>query len=195
MFKMTSFLLSSFLLICTSLFGQLNTTALMQQKALGFPLKEAIIIPMPTDELQQRWKLGHDAVLPDSLIFEWIPKNEDIDNWSELLSIQYFRFNGDVKSQTASEFVQRFLKLINKQFPGVTSTIFKESPDDVSLEWIISNTKQGQPAQEELVRVITTKEGLSRLAYTKKGSDLSQSERNKWLKYLMDAKVVPFQSQ
>ena len=172
------------------LYGDIDTSILSQQEGQPLPI-EVVSIPLSFDETQ-KWKFAYTQGTPNGdSVFEWIPVDDTIDNWSELIQIQFFAspFPGNI-APLAPEFVSRFVGFLKKQFPSVKTSIISQKDDDVLFEWILPQKEGNEPAQAEIVRVITTQKGIHRIAFTQKTSALDPAVRERWIKRLSDAKLI-----
>lgn len=168
--------------------ADINTAKIIIDSKSGDSIKEGVVIPFPDEELKKDWKLAFSSTPPGgSALFEWIPVDDDINHWHQLVQVQYFAFTDHVP--VVEEFVKKFLEILKKNFPEANAEILQQSKDAVTFEWSIPNMSQGEVPQIEIARVISTKNGIHRIAYTKKGIVLDAKEKELWLKRLNNIKV------
>lgn len=181
---MKAFLLTAFMLTSTvSLFADIDTNLVEENSNLK--TKEKLTIPM-TDEETKKWAPADTQVLDDgSFVLEWVPANEGVENWSQLLQIQFFP---EANKTKASDFVSKFLAALKDKFPKNQSKIISQNDDAAIFEWSIPE-ENGEPAQYEIAKVITRDNGIFRVAFTKKTNNISDDQKKEWLKFLTQAKI------
>jgi hypothetical protein len=148
--------------------------------AQGFPLNF---------DFDSGWQMAHYAELPNHYgIIEFIREGDDIDNWSELLTIQNFPplWGGPTQEDALNK-----LKAIRENAcPEVTTwnTISKDE-NSILYEWH-AKPCLGWPDQHEIARIIYGKSNTAILHYVQKTNQLSVEQRAKWIKKFSDAKVM-----
>ncbi|MDB6081154.1 MAG: putative secreted protein [Chlamydiia bacterium] len=178
--------------LCASsyLLGDIDPRTILKQQQLEQFFEENISIPLASDESKE-WDLGFMQVQSTrQAMFHWISPEENINQWSALVQIEYFPYQPQEKKHlSAASFTTTFLHSIKKQFPTVRSNFISKKNGDILFEWTLPQAVGKQLAQQEIVRVLTTEEGLYRLAYTKKGAAMSPELRAHWKELLSTAKV------
>ena len=130
------------------------------------------------------WKLGHKQRdrLTNSTIWEHIPENDYIGNWSKMVTIQFY-----AKKQVDPEaFMQGLKSKMARVCNNIQSRVLDKQADSILYEWQIKDCKR-YPNQHELARIIRGKEGLHRVAYTEKTLRIQAETYHKWKKKLLDA--------
>lgn len=190
MLKHAIFFLTALCLGWTALNADINTARLLKRKRAPNTIQEGVKLPISHEALQH-WKLAYSVVTPEGAIFEWIPKDEEIEQWSELVQIQSFVLS---KPQAAENFAKNFLNTLKKDFPAVKANVIQQTKDSVLLEWSLPTTISDQVPQSEIARIISTPKGVYRIAYTKKtptlDTPLDADTRLQWIKRLAEAQVV-----
>lgn len=178
-------------LITGSLYGDIDSRQVLNQNPNGKNITEGVIVPIPESELQQKWTLAYQEVAPDgSWILEWVPKGEVIDNWSELLQLQFLPFSITGRSVSASELSKQIIEMLKEKFPNLKSSITERSVDNVLVSWTLSEPSNGEAAQDELAEIISTPKGIYRVAYTKKVPQMDSKLKDLWSQRLSQAKVA-----
>ena len=186
----TRYLFTLCLFSFSRLLADIDTaTALKGQSELP-PLEQIITIPL-SDEETKKWQLGHMQVLPDGqAIFEWIHPKEDINAWSELIQIQILPFeSNENKKQTAAAFAMAFMDVLKAQFPNCTASIISQKNDNVLLEFSLPQLENGEEAQSEIARIISTDSGIIRIAFTTKIGQIQDALKKQWLEQLSNVKI------
>lgn len=166
--------------------ADLTTIPYLNKKMAPITIQEGVTLAIP-HEILKNWKMAYSLVTRDGSIFEWIPKNEEIENWSELIQIQSFVLN---QRQSAENFAVNFFKTLKQNYPQVKTNVLQHSNESVLLEWSLPQPAGDQVPQNELALILSTDKGVYRIAYTKKVTALAPNERDEWLKRLKTAKIV-----
>lgn len=144
----------------------------------------------------KEWTVGHHASDQNQHITEFVRPNENIDNWTELLTSQVIR-----KSPNA-EPIDVFVAHINdehrKLCPGnfkqkVIERSQKEDTEEASIiyEWEMKDCAPNAD-QHEVAKIIYGKFSIFRLAYVERTKKLSPEKRQKWINNLKEAKIIVF---
>lgn len=188
MFKKT--LLTLGLLLNGFLHSEINTATLLKNNPQAGSDAQGIIVPIPQSELDKSWELAYQDALPNGTsVFEWIHKGENIENWSELIQIQFFpkALLGEVPS--AREFSLTFLHFLKEKFPDATYEELK-SDDPVIIEWRLPKEFKGEKPQIEIAAFFTSPGGVYRLAFTKKTeSPLDPEVKKRWVEWFSNAEL------
>jgi hypothetical protein len=129
------------------------------------------------------WDQAYDATKGDTSIIEFVPKGDDIDNWSELVSIQKLsQFDA-----TVDEYYDAFIDEMKKEVsPDEVNSKVISKDDDKSIffEWWIN---EGKNAQHEWFKLIKTPQSVLVLRYTTKKMDDVENVRSTWEKILSES--------
>jgi hypothetical protein len=179
MFKKLS--LSALLMSTLPLFGVIDTNQYLSKESLP-KAPQSLILPVPDELFNEKWQFAFaDSSEDGAYVLEFTPKNESIENWNELIQIQYFPLTKEMKGKiTAEIFADHFLKALKSHFPDATTQIIKKEPFSVLLEWKLPKKVENESQQDEIALIIVNSSGLFRAAYTKKVADLTQKEREMW---------------
>lgn len=186
--KRMNYILSGMLLLSGLVFAHIDTNQVYKEQGFKNDTGEGVSLPVP-DKIFKEWKFAYGAQSEEEhgSVLEWIPKGEDIENWNQLIQIQHFELPKEVTAQT---FAPQFIDTLKESLPNATSQVVSETDNSVLVEWKLSEETNGEQPQDELSRFITTKDGLFRVAYTKKVPSLTEEERAEWTKILTDAHLV-----
>ena len=133
------------------------------------------------------WELGFSQNQGEVIFEEYVLVGESVENWSELVSIQFFP--GLQKTTNPDIFeaaMHRDLVLI---CPSVEWVSIYQSADERIWEWNIVNC-QGQPAQSEIARLKVTDKGFHVWHYAIKEAPMSLEKKETWLENLKKIQVV-----
>lgn len=131
----------------------------------------------------RNWLLGHRGEDDSQVIQEYILDGEKIENWSELITYQFFKSSKLSKSQL----VANAEKIHKTQCTDLFWNIVKQNVKYIIYEWS-HNGCNGYPAQHELVKVSEKKEGLLVERYTSK--DPKNFSLKKWLEIFKKENVT-----
>lgn len=141
---------------------------------------ETVAVPANTAD----WKLGHASDRRGQTVAEYVPRNESIDNWTRLFTIQFLE---GVRSSPAAN-MEQLRTLMLKRCPAVDWHVVAQDSGSILYEWKISGCGANAD-QHEIARLLRGNEGLHRIAYTERRSSMSPNVRERWLKALTEAYV------
>lgn len=165
-------------------------------ESLGdFPL-ETVILSL-FDHSESNWKEISRHVEKKYGIIETIPVSQTVENWSDLICIQYFDSSEwDKKAKNSISYIlDKLRKETFRSYPENTVTwkIIEKDKRSAIFEWILLKPYHNIPVQHEIARGFLTKTGFHRLGYTKKNKQMNSEEREKWIKLLKNnSSVVSF---
>jgi len=158
---------------------------------------ETAILKLP-DNSEANWKEISRFLSNKEGSIETIPLNQTIQDWSELICIQYIDTSEWKKNidPTLDSVLDCVRKETLSSYPEkmVTWNIIEKNQDDVIYEWILHKSYKNNPPQHEISRAFLTKRGLHRVGFTRKNGQMSLEEREKWVNLLKEnSSVVSFQ--
>lgn len=125
------------------------------------------------------WKLGNEQQDKDVHLAEYVSNNENVNNWTQLVTFQKFKFIFP-KEVTPSKFAEGEFSQLQKQGYKLKTSIIESSPDQAIMEFRIEEPTAEQ--QDELQRIIKTTNGqVLVFHYVIKKSDMGAAERSKWI--------------
>jgi len=155
---------------------------------------ERISVPIDSPD----WKVGFQT-RPKSFgdasnLREFIPIKDSIDNWSKLITIQYIDGQSNVPPKA---FVTILIDQIKKTCPDAEWNIIESSARSIMYEW---HTKACKPPanksdpniytpQHEVSRIIFGNDGIHKVSYNEKTSNLNPAIREKWISNLRESKL------
>jgi len=158
---------------------------------------EYISVPMdPTDPTE--WKVGFQTRPKSfgdaSYIRELIPKDDNIKNWSKLVTIQYIHGKSNVAPK---EFVTALINNIKKSCSDAEWSIIESSTRSIIYEWSTKEckppTKSSSPniftPQHEVARIIFGNEGIHKASYNEKTKNLNPDIRDRWISVIRKSSV------
>lgn len=122
------------------------------------------------------WQAAWGKKTPTFTSVEYIPMGEDINNWKELVTSQFFP-NLNV---SPSEFANKVIERIKSLGLNPIITFHQNTSDKVIFEFRIE--APSNQVQDELQMVTRGKDGLYVLHYVIKEPSMSLKRREKWLK-------------
>jgi len=176
-------------LLCT-LFINGATAEVVEVK---HPPSSTIVLKLPDHE---NWKEISRSVSENSGLVERIPNSQSIENWSELICIQYQK-NDVFKSICIENIVNQLRETTLNSHPGnkVSWKILENSANDIIYEWILHKPCQDIPPQHEIARIFLTKSGeMHRIGFTRRNALMTPEERTNWIKLLRESTtIVPWE--
>jgi hypothetical protein len=131
----------------------------------------------------RNWIIGHQARDKTQIIKELILSGEEIENWSELVTL-YIYFE-DVDLRQLEAVIEKDLNESSKDFVAIR---VKDLPNDIMVEWSHNGNEQWPP-QREIKRTIKTEDGIYRLSYTVKEASYDEEFYEQWKKIVFDASL------
>ena len=160
----------------------LSSCMLAQPKKYTYP--EMVQVNVYENSRWQQGKGGGDA---NQFITEATPKGQSVNNWKELITLQYYSKATDNYSIT--QHLKEKESLLTGACPDINFNLLSESGTEAVYQWSISNCK-GQDDQFEVARYIKTDNGIHRVSYSQKNSSPTQKDYDKWLYIIKDARVI-----
>lgn len=132
------------------------------------------------------WKIGWGKKEADSTTtVEYVPMNEDIENWNELITSQFFP---DLQEKvTPKQFAELFGQRLKESGYKPIITFLKDSPDQVIVELRIAEPKN--QAQDEMQMITADNKGIYMLHYVVKQADMGAENRKKWFENLKNSTI------
>lgn len=155
-------------------------------------LSEHIIWTLSASQSKGGWKFGYEHVTPHQyLIEELIRKDDNIDNWRELVTTENFLRR---QGMTAEDFFNSMKLAREKHCPAAMTQWMVIDKSAVSLvyETIRTQPCDGFAPERELGRILFGKFNCFRLRYDAKGTAWEPGQREEWLKSISEAKVVTY---
>ena len=141
---------------------------------------ETVYVPIEN----KGWKFGQGSNRAGRTIAEFIPTSETMRNWTRMFTIQFLE--GERNSPAA------VMKTLQAQMlsrcPEAKWVVGSEDGVSITYEWAIANCP-GQANQHEIARLLKGNDGVHRIAYVRKISELESDERERWLKWFAAAYV------
>jgi len=133
----------------------------------------------------RQWQVGYQAANPQEAIREYVLSGQTVQNWSELVTSQYFA--RDIAPRVLFE---QFRRNISHGCPSLRVAIIEESSDTIIFEWQLDGC-QGFPAQHEIRRIATGRTGTLTLSFVEKTRQLTAEKRSTWISIIKGANVRP----
>ncbi len=118
-------------------------------------------------------------------IREFLPKREKIKKWKHLATIQFI----EGESLSPIEFMQTLKVKMTKRCKDTKWNIINETKYTITYEWSIDSCKKNKD-QHEIARILQGNDGLHRIAYTEKKSEMDMNNKKIWLSVIYDAYVA-----
>jgi hypothetical protein len=159
-----------------------STTALSSRPAPGdintYEMQNIIFDNRP-------WQAAWGRKSDDSVVVEYIPMGDDINNWKELVTSQFF--SGLDNHMTPKQFAETVIKgMVDLGFKPIV-TFIKSTPDQVIFEFRID--KPENQVQDELQMITKGINGFYVLHYVIKKADMGQAARDQWLNNFANSKI------
>ena len=132
------------------------------------------------------WKLGWSQNQGDAVYEEYVVNEESVENWSELVTIQFFP---GLQKQTSPDIFESSQKAnLLSVCPETKWESVSQSDNDRIWKWSIKGC-QGQPDQSEIARLKMTDEGFHVWHYAIKESPMSHEKETLWLAKLKSIEI------
>lgn len=117
---------------------------------------------------------------------EYVPAGDDINDWKELVTSQYFP---SAPFMTPEEYAEKIIAGINEDGFSPIIKFFDESPDKVIFEFRILTPENQQQDELQLIRKVN--HSFYVLHYVIKKPDMEDKQRDLWLNNLRHAEIKP----
>lgn len=111
---------------------------------------------------------------------QYVPKGDNINDWSELMTTQFVPNAQDKISP--EQFALLSIDEIKKLGYTPIITLLSSTPDETIIEWRLDSPSS--QIQDEIKKVTKGKDGLYIIAYTIKKADMGEKNRQLWIKHL-----------
>ncbi|MFC7395259.1 hypothetical protein [Scopulibacillus cellulosilyticus] len=136
------------------------------------------------------WKLGYKTNANGVEMYEFIPKDESIEDWKQVVTIQFFPIE-NLKNPSIDNYINQFLQKVNQtvrqQNGKVKTNIIDKKENDVMYEFIVTDDPSLED-QHEIGRVFLTNEGMWHIHYAIKKAPMGEEQRNQWINLLKQVK-------
>lgn len=131
------------------------------------------------------WQAAWGKKTPEVVTVEYVPMGDDINNWKELVTSQFFP--GLQNKATPKEFADLVIKGMKDNGYKPQVTFFKIQPDMTFFEFKINEPESQE--QDELQVIRKGKDGLYVLHYVIKKSDMGATNRRLWVENLLNSSI------
>lgn len=131
------------------------------------------------------WKIGWGKQTPEVTTVEYIPAGDNIENWNELITSQYFP--GLQNKIPPRAYMDMMMQELKKQGFDAIFNIIEETSNQLIFEFRITSPKN--QAQDELQKITKVNDGLYILHYVIKQGDMGQQNRDKWIANLKKSQI------
>lgn len=129
------------------------------------------------------WIAAWGKKTDDIVTVEYVPMGDDINDWKELVTTQYFA--GLQNKTTPEDFANIFIDGMKQAGYDPLITFHKNTPEQVLFEFRI--TKPAEQVEDELQLVTKGSKGIYVLHYVIKKADMGDKLRNEWMQNLLKA--------
>jgi len=128
------------------------------------------------------WSLDFKQQNEDNKIGEYVTNHETVDNWTQLITLQYFNMNFS-DEVTPKFFADSEIEQFKTHGYELDYSVISASPEEAIIEFKVKKPIADQ--QDELQRILKTKnQGVFIIHYVIKKPDMGESERTKWIGFL-----------
>lgn len=160
--------------------------------------KETVILHLP-DRSESNWKEITRYVSAKEGVIEFIPLDQTIQNWSELIAVQFMSSaNWDKSACKLEKVLEHIRKEVLSSYPKDTVTwqIIERSEEGITYEWVMHKPYKNISIEHEISRAFLTPSGFHRVGFIRKNASMSSEERAKWIQLLREnSSVVSFHDE
>ncbi len=139
-------------------------------------------ITLDLEKSGNEWTKERDEAFENQGVVEFSLANENPDNWSEVVTVQYFTGARIPPKELFDLFIEDLKKHSGEE--TIESKIIKDKGDDLFGEWSILGTPQDQ---HEWLRIISNGNTTAIIRYTTKNQSDLEGSRLVWEEILYDA--------
>ncbi|MFT0212591.1 hypothetical protein VQ643_08210 [Pseudomonas sp. F1_0610] len=151
--------------------------------------------PKKLQELRESGQIDQESMLANESIkgytlAEWVTGEETAQNWTKLLSAQFFEGVHDPVESFAISFAEQ----LKASCSDISLEMLERTSNSVLIEW---DTRQCEylGIQHELTRFIASDRGWHRIAYTEMKPQMDKEVRDHWLELLKAATIETVASE
>lgn len=127
------------------------------------------------------WDLDYQAQEGSSMIYEWVPRGQSVENWNELVTVQ--AFGGIQAVMSADKFMETMRDGMSKICPGIEWNILSNRRSDVLYDWQIEYCT-GHDPQYEVARILVGREAIYVIHYATKHIPIESAVKQRWITIL-----------
>lgn len=129
------------------------------------------------------WKMAWGKNTQNAVTVEYVPQEEDIDNWQELVTSQFFPGIDLRPDQFGDNEVN------NLRQSGISFTVntIENKPDMLIFEFKV--TKPSAMQQDEIQKIVKGKKGIYVMHYAIKNADMGEAQRRQWVEYIKKSSI------
>ena len=135
-----------------------------------------------------RWRLGYRAIDRLQSLTQYVPKEQSVQQFKELLTVQRLFQMREKKSPR--QMMKDIEKNLKSEFPDAFFQTLLDTEEDVLFHWRDHGAKDRQP-QHELVRLVAGVKDIHRLAYTQLVAQIPNEQAQAWLNLMRQAQLTP----
>lgn len=169
-----------FLLVQEQVYGNTNFESI-------FPEKTPII--KTASDPYNDWKELTYSISFDNHMMEFIPKDQDVTNWTKLICIQQNKRSAAQRKESLENFLKRVKKEleVSSKPDQLHWNPLLESKNDIMYEWILYSSKNKTVLEHEISRHIFTKNHHYKIGYVQRNEKINEETKQKWIKILKDS--------
>jgi hypothetical protein len=151
---------------------------------------------------ERQWIVGNERTGNNRSIIEYILKGETIDEWTELVTVNtiYTPMGKEIKMSPRQILMKSTIDRLRAQHPTLKWNIIEESEKSILYEWTIASEstiiegKSFDYDEHEIARIMIGKD-IHFFHYATKDVPILPDVRQKWLRIISSASLVPDGSQ
>ncbi|MCH9626368.1 MAG: hypothetical protein S4CHLAM123_15650 [Chlamydiales bacterium] len=154
--------------------------------------KETAILQLP-DHSESNWKEITRYVSAKEGVIEAIPRDQTIQNWSELIAVQYMSSaEWDKSACNLEKVLEHVRKETLSAYPKDTVSwqIIEKDKEGIIYEWIMHKPYKNISVEHQLARAFLTSSGFHCVGFIRKNGPMSAEERAKWIQLLRENSSV-----
>lgn len=143
-----------------------------------------LVMNIESQLMKQNWKKAHEQRIKDESIVEWIPADQTLNDFTEMVSFTTFDLSKQKnRPKSARDFQEYLRKATISAYPGskVKWNNIKQSLNDVTYEWQLLNKYKDVVPQHEITRMTLDGMKLNQVTYIKKVPEIDAKTREEWI--------------
>lgn len=134
------------------------------------------------------WKKAYQKNNKEVGIMEYIPKNSDLKNWQQMVTIEFLSYHKQAKNTPLTQLMTQRVQNIKTFCTDLKYKRLHENKKQLFYSWQVHNCGTGILAdQYEMVRIIKGEKGFNTIRYTIKTSKPNLHEHKNMLTTIMSA--------
>lgn len=130
------------------------------------------------------WKLDHAGQNNMQRISEYVPQDQSVENWKEIVTRQFVA----ARFETSTRFMETNLRDLSRSVDGFQSNVIEDNGYESLYEWWHPNSGKW-PAEHQITLAKYHPNGIHVLSYATKNVPIDPKTRERWVEQMRSVKL------